>query len=180
VSEDRQILIIVHGEVKVNKMIRWSQICFWVSPRGENRRLEMIFRAPGLFYQGFKLLVPSNAARLSALCEWTTMECLFNGTMLFTVQIGGVRTDRWGEMSCDAGRSLSMNAFILRLNSKALFHHSGCARNSWETDSREDDHNRSEARACVFVCVCRLYTLTPSAVSCRKMISSIMWTCFII
>lgn len=82
VSEDRQILIIVHGEVKVNKMIRWSEICFWVSPRGENRRLGMIFRAPGLFYQGFKLLVPSNAARLSPLSvngrQWSaflTVQC---------------------------------------------------------------------------------------------------------
>ncbi len=89
VSEDRQILISVYREVKVNKMIRWSELRLWVSPRGENRRFEMIFRAPGLLYQGFKLLVPSNAARLSALCEWTTMECLFNGTMRFTVQIGG-------------------------------------------------------------------------------------------
>lgn len=159
VSEDRQIVISVYREVKVNKMVRWSEFRLWVSPRGENRRFEMISRAPGLLYQGFKLSVPSNAARLFALCEWTTMECLFNGTVRFTVQIGGVRTHRWGEMSYDAGRSLSMNGFISRINSKALFHHSGCARNSWETDSPEDDHNRSEARA--RVCV---YTLTPSAV----------------
>ncbi len=133
VSEDRQILISVYREVKVNKMIRWSEFRLWVSPRGENRRFEMIFRAPGLLYSRVHAFSPIKCRKtLSALCEWTTMECLFNGTVRFTVQIGGVRTHRWGEMSCDAGRSLSLNAFISRINSKALFHHSGCARNSWE------------------------------------------------